>query len=84
MIEQRGCELLYLPSYSPDYNPLEEAFAKIEHLLRKAAARTKEALIDAIERQRSLRSLPRTFEVTFSMPGTALWVTYCETRCEKS
>jgi transposase len=39
MIEQKGCELLYLPSYSPDYNPIEEAFAKIKNLLRKAAAR---------------------------------------------
>ena len=48
LIEQHGCELVYLPSYSPDYNPIEEAFAKIKHLLRKAAARTKEALIDAI------------------------------------
>jgi transposase len=41
-------ELLYLPSYSPDYNPIEEAFSKIKNLLRKAAARSKEALIDAI------------------------------------
>ena len=48
LVEQRGCELVYLPSYSPDYNPIEEAFAKIKHLLGKAAARTKEALIDAI------------------------------------
>jgi hypothetical protein len=40
LIEQRGCELLYLPAYSPDYNPIEEAFAKIKNLLRKAAART--------------------------------------------
>ena len=48
LIEQRGCELLYLPSYSPDYNPIEEAFAKIKNLLRKAAARSKEALIEAI------------------------------------
>ena len=48
LIESRGCELLYLPSYSPDYNPIEEAFAKIKNLLRKAAARTKEALVDAI------------------------------------
>jgi transposase len=47
-IEQRGCELVYLPSYSPDYNPIEEAFAKIKNLLRKAAARSKEALIEAI------------------------------------
>ena len=48
LIEQRGCELLYLPSYSPDYNPIEEAFAKIKDLLRKAAPRSKEALIEAI------------------------------------
>lgn len=48
LIEERGCELLYLPSYSPDYNPIEEAFAKIKHLLRKAAARSKEALVEAI------------------------------------
>jgi transposase len=48
LIEQQGCELIYLPSYSPDYNPLEEAFAKIKSLLRKAAARSNEALIEAI------------------------------------
>jgi transposase len=48
LIEERGCELLYLPAYSPDYNPIEEAFAKIKNLLRKAAARTKEALVEAI------------------------------------
>jgi transposase len=48
LIEQRGCELVYLPSYSPDYNPIEEAFAKIKNLLRKAVARSKEALIEAI------------------------------------
>ncbi len=48
MIEQQGCELLYLPAYSPDYNPIEEAFSKIKSLLRKAAARSKEALVEAI------------------------------------
>jgi transposase len=48
LIEQRGCELLYLPSYSPDYNPIEEAFAKIKQLLRQAAARSKGALVEAI------------------------------------
>jgi transposase len=48
LIEQRGCELLYLPAYSPDLNPIEEAFAKIKNLLRKAAARSKETLLDAI------------------------------------
>jgi transposase len=48
LIEQQGCELLYLPAYSPDYNPIEEAFAKIKNLLRKATARSKEALLEAI------------------------------------
>jgi transposase len=48
LIEQQGCELVYLPAYSPDYNPIEEAFAKIKNLLRKAAARSKEALVEAI------------------------------------
>ena len=39
MIEQQGCGLLYLPAYSPEYNPIEEeAFAKIKNLLRKARA----------------------------------------------
>jgi transposase len=37
-----------VPAYSPDYNPIEEAFAKTKNLLRKAAARTKEALVEAI------------------------------------
>ncbi len=48
LIEGRGCELLYLPAYSPDLNPIEEAFAKLKHLLRKAAARGKEALVEAM------------------------------------
>jgi transposase len=50
LIEERGCELMYLPAYSPDLNPIEEAFAKIKALLRRAGARTREALIEAIGR----------------------------------
>ena len=50
LIEKRGCELLYLPPYSPDLNPIEEAFAKIKGLLRKAGARTREALLEAMGR----------------------------------
>lgn len=41
LIEQQGCELLYLPAYSPNYNSLEEAFSKIKNLLRKVAVRSK-------------------------------------------
>ena len=48
LIEEQGCELLYLPPYSPDLNPIEEAFAKIKALLRRAAARTRETLIEAL------------------------------------
>ncbi len=50
LIEGQGCQLIYLPSYSPDLNPIEEALSKIKHTLRKIAARTKEALIEAIAR----------------------------------
>jgi len=51
LIEGRGCELAYLPPYSPDFNPLEEAFSnfsKIKGLIRKAEARSREALLEAI------------------------------------
>lgn len=48
LIERQGCELLYLPPYSPDLNPIQEAFSKIKDLLRKAKARTREALIKAL------------------------------------
>jgi transposase len=48
MIEAAGAELLYLPPYSPDFNPIENAFAKLKALLRKAAERTVEGLWTAI------------------------------------
>lgn len=48
LIEGAGCELLYLPPYSPDLNPIEEAFSKIKHILRKIGARAKEALIESM------------------------------------
>jgi transposase len=50
LIKARGCELIYLPPYSPDLNPIEEAFAKLKHILRKMGVRTKEALIEAMGR----------------------------------
>jgi transposase len=49
-IEAGGAILLYLPPYSPDLNPIEMAFAKLKTLLRKAAARTRDSLWDAIAR----------------------------------
>ena len=48
LIEGRGCELRYLPPYSPDLNPIEEAFSKVKGMLRRAEARGREALIEAM------------------------------------
>jgi len=48
LIEAAGARLLYLPPYSPDFNPIENAFAKLKALLRKAAERTVEGLWNAI------------------------------------
>ncbi len=48
LIEEAGCELWFLlPPYSPDLNPIEEAFSKVKGLLRKAKARTFQALVEA-------------------------------------
>jgi transposase len=47
-IEKAGAELLYLPAYSPDLNPIEKAWAKLKQRLRSAKARTKDALDQAI------------------------------------
>ena len=48
IVERAGCELIYLPPYSPDLNPIERAFSKVKGLLRRAEARTREALIEAM------------------------------------
>jgi transposase len=49
LIEKRRCELLCVPPYSPDLNPIEEAFSKIKGILRKAEARTRGALVGAMD-----------------------------------
>ena len=50
LIETAGANLLYLPPYSPDFNPIENAFSKLKALLRKAEERTVAGLWDAIGR----------------------------------
>jgi hypothetical protein len=50
LVEAEGCELVYLPSYSPDLNPIEEAFAKVKYILREIGARAKGTLIEAMGR----------------------------------
>ena len=48
LIRAAGAKLLFLPKYSPDLNPIEQVFAKLKHLLRKAAARTLETVCEEI------------------------------------
>jgi transposase len=50
LIEGRGADLVFLPSYSPEMNPIEEAFSKIKHLVRKVGARVREELVGTIAR----------------------------------
>jgi transposase len=48
LIEGRGCELVYLPPYSPDYNPIEQDFSKLKSYLRGACARSQRKLMKII------------------------------------
>jgi transposase len=57
LIEAKGCQLLYLPSYTPDYNPIEEAFSEIKEILRGACARTREAPLESLGEALSAISL---------------------------
>lgn len=47
-IQAQGCQLLFLPAYSPDCSPIEGAFSKLKTALRRAGARSREALVEAI------------------------------------
>ena len=72
LIEVRGCELLHLPPYSPDLNPIEEAFSRIKRFLRQIKARTRGALVRQ-QAKHSMRSMPR-MRVVSSLTA----VTACE------
>jgi transposase len=47
LVEDAGAEVLFLPPYSPDLSPIEEAFSKVKGILRRIGARTREALLEA-------------------------------------
>ena len=68
LIERAGARLLYLPPYSPDFNPIENAFAKLKALLRKAAERTVAGLWAAIGRLVDLVTPPECARY-FAAPG---------------
>ena len=67
-VEAAGARLLYLPPYSPDFNPIERAFAKLKALLRSAAARTVSDLWEAI-RQAFARFTPSECRNYFAATG---------------
>ena len=48
LMEAKGCQLVYLPPYSPDFNPIEGAFSKLKSYLRDACARSQQALMELI------------------------------------
>jgi transposase len=48
LIQDKGCQLLFLPAYSPDFSPIEETFSKLKTFLRRVGARTREGLQEAI------------------------------------
>lgn len=50
LIERAGASVLFLPPYSPDFSPIEEAFSKVKAILRRIATRSREALLEAMGR----------------------------------
>jgi len=67
LVEARGCRLLFLPPYSPDFAPIEHAFGKVKEHLRRAGARTREALDAAIA----------TALATITAQDAANWFRHC-------
>ncbi len=67
LIEACGCEVFFLPAYSPDYSPIEETFSKLKAFLRRVGARTHEALQEAIGQALE----------TVSLQDALGWFTHC-------
>jgi transposase len=73
IVEGSGCEILYLPPYSPDLNPIEQAFSKVKGILRRAAVHTRETLIEAMGRALSAVSA-RDAEGSSGTAATVRWI----------
>jgi transposase len=67
LIEAQGCQLLFLPAYSPDLSPIEEAFSKFKTVLRGIGARTRETLHEAIDHAAT----------TITANDAAVWFRHC-------
>jgi transposase len=85
LIEARRADLVFLPSYSPDLNPIEEAFSKIKALVRKKeGARVREALVEAIGRAFWRPSRSKMRQAGLPMPAIGLRINLYEYRCQRS
>ena len=77
LIEGKSCEFIYLPPYSPDLSPVEEAFSKVKHILRKIGTRGNKALVEAMSRAVGAVSAQdvRGFFVhcSYRIPAQQLW-----------
>jgi transposase len=82
LIEARGAELVFVPSYSPDLNPIEQAFSKIKHILRKLGARTHEALLEAMKKALSEVTPLDAAADGSSTAATRSRFNTCEYRCK--
>lgn len=81
LIEGRGCELIYLPPYSPDFNPIEQAFSKLKGLLREACARNRETLMEVIGEALSAIT-PSDGGASSSIVDTRNWFNIYDRRCK--
>jgi transposase len=73
LIEAKGCELIYLPPYSPDFNPIEQAFSKLKSYLRDACARSQQALMEVIGEALSTITMHQMPRATSSTAATGQW-----------
>jgi len=73
LILARGCQLLFLPAYSPDFSPIEETFSKLKTFLRRQGARTREALQEAL-----CQALLTVTSKACTWMVSSLWLSSCK------
>ncbi len=85
LIEGKGCELVYyLPPYSPDFDPIEQAFSKLKSYLRAACARSQDTLMEVIGKALRARSPCRMPRATSSTAATVGWSNLYDRRSRPS
>jgi transposase len=84
LIEGRGCELIYLPSYSPDFNPIEQAFSKLKSYLREACARSPQTLMEVIGEALRTITVLRMPRASSTIVATGRWFNLYDSRCRHS